>query len=269
MSARFFHIDAFADRPFSGNPAGVCLLETEPKDGWMASLASELDFSETAFLVSRDGGHRMRWFTPNQEVPLCGHATLASAHALWETGRLKASELARFETLSGPLSARKDGSWIEIDLPTTPSREVEAPPGLLEAVGVRPVHVRETRDRGLGDQDFILVLASEEEVRAAKPDFTRLRKFPAGVVVTATAASGGADVVSRYFAPWWGIDEDPVTGAAHCGILPFWSQRLEKSELLCYQASARGGFVRARLSGDRALLSGQAVTVLSGEIEGN
>lgn len=267
MTAPLFHVDAFTSEPFRGNPAAVCLLDGPRPADWMQKVAAEMNLSETAFLHPVTGGFALRWFTPAVEVPLCGHATLASAHVLYETARIGKSEEARFHTLSGVLTARRSDRRIELDFPamtltsTTLEREV------LEAVGVAPSGIWRSQDRGKGDYDVLLLLRSEEEVRAARPDFPRLnRALRAGVIVTA-AASGGHDFVSRFFAPAWGIDEDPVTGAAHCSLAPFWTARLGRSELAGYQASARGGTVHVRVEGDRVALGGQAVTVTAGTLE--
>jgi len=263
VETRLFQVDAFAAEPFRGNPAAVCLLEQPRQDAWMQSVASEMNLSETAFLLAEPDGMGLRWFTPTTEVPLCGHATLASAHILWETGTIGKTEQARFHTRSGLLLARRLGSRIEIDLPASPPHEVPLPAAAREALDVTPLYCGRTRERGLGDVDYLLELESEEAVRAVRPNFDHLRReIPAGIIVTARSVSASYDFVSRYFAPAWGVDEDPVTGAAHCCLAPYWSQRLGKRELVGYQASARGGVVHAHLRDDRALLSGDAVTVL-------
>lgn len=263
---RLFIVDAFASEPFKGNPAAVCLLEGSRSPAWMQSVASEMNLSETAFVERLPEGLGLRWFTPTTEVPLCGHATLASAHALWEAGDVRGQEPVMFRTRSGVLVARRQGPRIEIDLPASPVQAVAAPPELLEALQVRPHHVARTRDRGLGDFDYLLELGSEHEVRGIQPDFARLRRIPAGIVVSARAAEGPWDVVSRYFASYWGIDEDPVTGAAHTSIVPYWCQRLGKDALIAYQASARGGVLNCRLQSGRVLLAGEAVTVVKGTL---
>jgi len=263
---KLFVVDAFASQPFKGNPAAVCLIEGNPTPEWMQSVASEMNLSETAFVERLPEGLGLRWFTPTTEVPLCGHATLASAHALWEAGHIPAEEPARFKTRSGVLVARRQGSRIEIDLPASPVEDVAPPPELLQALQVEPRHAVRTRDRGLGDFDYLLELGSEQEVRAIQPDFARLRRIAAGVVVTARATHGPWDIVSRYFAAYWGIDEDPVTGAAHTSLVPYWCPRLGKDSLIAYQASTRGGVLDCRLQGDRVLLAGEAVTVVKGTL---
>jgi len=232
----------------------------------MQRVAAEMNLSETAFVLPHSNGFSMRWFTPEAEVPLCGHATLASAHVLWETGTLSHDETAIFQTRSGPLTARRLGGSIEMVLPAAPVTESPAPTGALEALGVTPTWVARTTDRGMGDVDLLLVLESEDAVRRATPDFGRLRGITAGFIVTARAAPGPFDFISRYFAPCVGIDEDPVTGAAHCALVPYWSARLGKSEMTAFQASARGGVVRGRAESDRVRLWGEAITVLRGEL---
>ncbi len=264
---RIYQVDAFAEEAFRGNPAGVCWLDEPRPDAWMQAVAAEMNVAETAFLARAADGFDLRWFTPTTEVPLCGHATLASAHILWETGVLGPEEIARFHTRSGVLRAHRRGGRVEIDLPAIPTAPVTAPEPVVRALGVAPVEAFRTPERGLGDHDYLLVLASEDAVRAVRPDFGVLRReVPPAVIVTARAAAGEHDIVSRYFAASWGIDEDPVTGVAHCSLVPFWSRRLGKSEIVGYQASARGGVVHGRLEGDRVFLSGGAVTILRGAI---
>ena len=270
---KIYQVDAFAEEAFRGNPAGVCWLDAPRPDAWMQAVAAEMNVAETAFLARAADGFDLRWFTPTTEVPLCGHATLASAHILWETGVLAPEETARFHTRSGVLRARHRGGRVEIDLPAIPTEPLTAPEPVLRALGVVPVEAFRTPERGLGDHDYLLVLASEDAVRGVRPDFGVLRReVPPAVIVTARATAGAGasagdcDFVSRYFAAAWGIDEDPVTGVAHCSLVPFWSRRLGKSELVGYQASARGGVVHGRLEGDRVFLSGGAVTVLRGAL---
>jgi PhzF family phenazine biosynthesis protein len=263
-------IDAFAAGPFTGNPAAVCLLEDDRPEEWMQKVAAEMNLSETAFVRAAGDAYRLRWFTPTVEVALCGHATVASAHALWETGRLREDQEARFDTLSGRLLARRRGALVEIDMPAMRLDETAAPEALRRALGAAPVRCLRTPDRGHGDWDYLLELDAEESVRGLRPDFAALRRdVTAGVVVTAPASRTKADFVSRYFAAAQGIDEDPVTGVAHCSLGPFWGRRLgrkEGEEMIGYQASARGGFVHVRLAGDRVRLAGEAVTVLRGEL---
>lgn len=227
----------------------------------MQQVASEMNLSETAFLDRREDGFNLRWFTPSVEVALCGHATLASAHILWETGQLKAEEEARFHTKSGLLTAKRRGEWIELDFPATPPETASAPDGLAQALGVEPQYVARSRF------DYLIEVESEEALRAIEPDFTRLKSLGVrGVIVTSLSGSPTFDFIARFFAPGSGIDEDPVTGSAYCCLGPFWSGRLGRKELVAYQASRRGGIVRVRASGERVHLGGQAVTVLRGEL---
>jgi PhzF family phenazine biosynthesis protein len=257
---QIIQVDAFTAVPFRGNPAAVLVLEQERTEAWMQDVAREMNLAETAFVREGRGAWGLRWFTPVREVELCGHATLASAHVLWETGRLEESAEARFDTLSGRLSARQVGEWIEMDFPLERPVPVDPPAGLIEALGVRAQAVGRNR------MDYLVEVADEAEVRAADPDIARLRAVEArGVIVTARA-SGDRDFVSRFFAPRVGVDEDPVTGSAHCALAPYWAHRLGRSEMVGYQASARGGYVRVRVDGDRVLLGGQAVTVMRGEL---
>jgi PhzF family phenazine biosynthesis protein len=261
MPQPIVQVDAFADRPFTGNPAAVCVMAAARDEAWMQSVAMEMNLSETAFLHPEDAGYRLRWFTPAVEVALCGHATLASAHVLWETGALAAGDEARFHTRSGLLTCRRDGEWIWMDFPAKPAQPSDAIPGLAEALGATPVCV------GRSHFDVIAEVASEDEVRRVEPDIRALRAVQArGVIVTARAAGDGYDFVSRFFAPNAGVDEDPVTGSAHCVLAPYWAAKLGRGELTGYQASRRGGTVRVRAAGDRVLLGGRAVTVLRGEL---
>lgn len=228
----------------------------------MQSVAAEMNLSETAFVLSADDGFSLRWFTPTLEVDLCGHATLASAHALWEEKVLPPGQAARFQTRSGLLTASPDGEWIELDFPSTPAEKTAAPDGLLESLGVTTA-----KYAGKSIFDFLIEVESESVVRSIKPDFARLSRTGArGAIVTSRSASGEFDFVSRYFAPAFGIDEDPATGSTHCALAPFWAERLHKTDFLAFQASSRGGVLRVRLRGDRVLLGGQAVTVVRGEL---
>lgn len=257
-------VDAFTERAFAGNPAAVCLLEAPRDAAWMLSVAAEMNHSETAFVVPRAGGTRaefdLRWFTPMVEIDLCGHATLASAHVLWQSGRLAPHEVARFHTRSGWLTATKRGDEIELDFPAKPIESVTPPKGLIESLGVAPVFV------GSNKMDFLVEAESDEHVRSIAPDFEALKQVEArGVIVTARG-SGRYDFVSRFFAPRVGVREDPVTGSAHCALGPYWSAKLGRTELTGFQASRRGGSVRTRVNADRVHLGGHAVTVLRGEL---
>lgn len=261
MSLPVVQVDAFAEKPFAGNPAAVCVLPEPRNAEWMQDVAREMNLSETAFLLRREDGFGLRWFTPEVEVDLCGHATLASAHVLWEDGHVAAGEEIRFHTRSGLLKATRDGTWILLDFPEKREHEATPPPGLLDALGVSAAYV------GKNEFDFLVLVASDEIVRNAKPNFTQLAGVSArGVIVTSRSASPQYDFVSRFFAPGSGINEDPVTGSAHCCLGPFWAPRLDKHDFVAYQASARGGVVRVSLRGDRVLLSGHAVTVMRGTL---
>lgn len=261
MGQPFVQIDAFTNQPFTGNPAAVCLLP-EPRDEvWMQQVAREMNLSETAFLTRQADGFVLRWFTPAVEVDLCGHATLASAHMLWEDGHLPPESVARFHTRSGLLTARRNEAWIELDFPANPATAATAPPDLVRALGVTAVSTNKNQF------DYLVEVEHEAAVRSLRPDIGLLATLPVqGVIVTSHCTTPEYDFVSRYFAPAAGIDEDPVTGAAHCCLTPFWSERLGKSEMVAYQASVRGGVVRVRLQGNRVALGGQAVTVLRGEL---
>ena len=261
MALTIAQVDAFTDKPFAGNPAAVCLLREPRAAEWMQLVAREMNLSETAFLSAREDGFHLRWFTPETEVDLCGHATLASAHFLWEEGASLASETVRFHTRSGILTAEKKGCWIEMDFPATPVQMDLAPEGLEGALGTQGVYVGRSRF------DYLLELKDESQVRGLEPDFRALRGVKArGVIVTSRGSNGEYDFVSRFFAPASGVDEDPVTGSAHCALAPYWKQRLGRDSLTGYQASRRGGIVRTMCVGDRVKLSGQAVTVTRGEL---
>jgi PhzF family phenazine biosynthesis protein len=268
-----FVVDAFTAEPFHGNPAAICVLDGPADPAWMQAVAAEMKHAETAFLhgePQRAGVLRLRWFTPRVEVDLCGHATLAAAHVLWESGRLATDATARFETRSGLLTAARRGEEIELDFPAEPATATAPPDGLLEALGLAP---GDARFVGRNRMDWLVELERDEAVRALAPDFVRLARVPCrGVIVTAPSARPGCDFLSRFFAPAAGIDEDPVTGSAHCCLAPFWRERLagrgESGELVGFQASERGGFVRVRLAGARVMLRGRAVTVVRGELVG-
>ncbi len=261
MQVPIFHVDAFTERPFAGNPAAVCVLPTPSDDHWMQQVAQEINLAETAFLYRQADGFNLRWFTPTVEVDLCGHATLASAHVLWEAGHLQPNEQARFYTRSGLLTADRKGQWIELDFPVTPEEPATASPDLARALGVTPKYIGRNRF------DYLVEVDCEETLRNLKPEFTLLSTLPTrGVIVTSLPSSPEYDFVSRFFAPRSGIDEDPVTGSSHCCLGPFWEKRLGKNEFVAYQASPRGGVVRVRVSGSRVYLGGQAVTVLRGDL---
>lgn len=269
MAQKITQVDSFTNTAFAGNPAAVCILEAPRDEGWMQNVAREMNLAETAFLLRQADGFDLRWFTPAVEVDLCGHATLASAHVLWEEGHLPAGEQARFHTRSGLLTAERQGDWITMNFPATLAEQADEPDGLSTALALDS---RSIQYIGKSRFDYLVEVDSEEIVRAIRPDFSRLATIEVrGVIVTARSGSRSQatqeyDFVSRFFAPLVGVNEDPVTGSAHCCLSPFWSQKLGRNELVGYQASARGGSVRVRLAGDRVYLSGQAVTVLRGEL---
>jgi len=233
-------VDAFTHRPFGGNPAAVCVVDEYPSDDWMQDVAREMNLSETAFLVPRgDGEWNLRWFSPTVEVDICGHATLASAHVLWQDGHAPTGDPLQFHTRSGVLGAAPDGDWIELDFPAAPADDPL-------------VEVRE--------------MSSEEELRAFEPDMYELEQVSARVVYYTAPGADGFDYADRVFGPKVGIPEDPATGSAHCTLAPMWAARLGKDELMARQASARGGEFRVRVAGDRVKIAGQAVTVLRSEL---
>jgi PhzF family phenazine biosynthesis protein len=263
MSLPLFHVDAFAHTPFAGNAAAVCILPGPRDDAWLQQVAGEMNLAATAFLLPQEEGYQLRWFSATVELVLCGHGTLASAHTLWEQGYLAPDTQARFSTKAGLLTADRQGDWIVLNFPSKPEEAIDPPSQLAASLGVTPFYV------GKSQLDYVVEVASEEVVRGLRPDFAQLATLPTrGVIVTAAATPGNADydVVSRFFCPSVGIDEDPVTGSAHCVLSPFWSKRLGRNRLTGYQASARGGIVRMELDGDRVLLGGQATTVLRGEL---
>ena len=254
-------IDAFTSTPFAGNPAGVCYLETPQPEAWLQAVARELQQAETAFLTPRQDGFGLRWFTPTVEVDLCGHATLGSAHFLWSSGRLAPGAVARFHTRSGLLTATRAGSWITLDFPATPATSSPVPAELFPALGLAPVPLLRSKF------DYLVVLEDAAALTALRPDLGRLARVESrGVIVTTPSDREGVDFLSRFFAPAVGVDEDPVTGSAHCALAPYWAARLGRPALTGYQASARGGIVRVEHSGERVRLSGEAVTVLEGSL---
>jgi len=257
MAQKIFQVDSFTDKPFKGNPAGVCVMDAAAREDWMQNVAAEMNLSETAFLYPERDGYNLRWFTPTMEVKLCGHATLASAHILWEKEFLGSDEPARFHTLSGLLTASLADGWIRLDFPAVPPRATDAPGGLFEALGTKAVYV------GRNEWSYLVEVESEEIVRGLSPDFAALSRLgDMRVIVTSRSEDDRYDFVSRFFAPSIGINEDPVTGSAHCCLGPYWMDRLGKAELMAYQASHRGGEMRVRVVGERVHLFGQAVTVL-------
>ena len=263
MPNELYQVDAFSAQPFAGNPAAVCFAEETSDARWMQKVAAEMNLSETAFLWPLEDGYSLRWFTPAAEVNLCGHATLASAHVLYETKRLPPEAQAHFHTHSGLLTASWNEGWIELNFPALPPQPVEAPPALLEALGL----TQEPLFTGFDGEDYLVVVDGEAAVRALQPDFDALTAVKSrGVSVTSRTDGPDFDFVSRFFAPWVGVNEDPVTGSAHCCLGPYWARELGKESLVAYQASSRGGVLQVRPSGDRVILRGQAVTVLAGQL---
>lgn len=257
MRLRLFQVDAFTDRVFEGNPAAVVPLDSWLDDDLLRAIAGENNLSETAFFVAREAGYQLRWFTPDSEVDLCGHATLATAHVLFEHLGCSGDEVV-FESRSGELGVRRCEAGLELDFPAQPCREIGMPSGMHEALGARPVEAFE-------GADCMVVFGSGAEVRSLAPDFRALSRMP-GRGVIATAPGDEADFVSRCFYPALAVDEDPVTGSAHCQMAPYWADRLGKAELLAHQVSARGGRIRCRLAGERVRLAGRAMDYLVGTI---
>ncbi|WP_337177251.1 PhzF family phenazine biosynthesis protein [Paludisphaera sp.] len=269
MTPTITTVDAFTDRPFAGNPAAVCVLDAPAPDDWMQLVAREMNLSETAFLHPIDGGPRwrLRWFTPTVEVDLCGHATLATAHVLWEEDHLAPDAVAEFETRGGLLTARRVDGWIELDFPAKPIERPVSDPAelaaLSEALGVPVVSAGRSRF------DILAELPDEATVRGLSPDFGRIHAIPArGVIATAPSSDPTFDFVSRFFAPAVGVDEDPVCGSAHCVLAPFWAARLGRDALRAHQVSPRGGVLRLHLAADRVAIAGQAVTTFRGQLQG-
>jgi len=261
-SIPIYQVDAFvAEHQFSGNPAGVCVLPAERDEGWMQSVAAEMNLAETAFLVGNGDGYRLRWFTPSVEVDLCGHATLASAHALWESGQLAAGAQAKFMSKSGLLTADRKGDLIEMNFPVLAERQTPLPPEVLKGLGTTATYT------GRNPLDYIVEVESESVVRSLKPNYDLLATVGVrGVIVTSRSTTKGFDFISRFFAPGAGINEDPVTGSAHCCLGPYWQSRLGKDSLVGYQASPRGGIVSVRVEGERVVLGGKARTFFRGEL---
>jgi PhzF family phenazine biosynthesis protein len=261
MSISVFHVDAFTSRPFAGNAAAVCILDKPYADNWLQQVAGEMNLAATTFLYPQHDGYHVRWFSHQVELELCGHGTLASAHTLWEQGYLPHNKPVRFYTRAGLLVARHTDDWIELAFPAKPEEQVLEPqPILMASLGITPRYI------GKSQLDYLVEVPSEEDLRALRPNFALLATFPTrGIIVTAaTNPASEYDFVSRFFCPAVGINEDPVTGSAHCVLSPFWSKRFGRAQLIGYQASQRGGIVRVHLDGDRVYLSGQAVTVLRG-----
>jgi len=261
MRAPIYQVDAFTTQRFAGNPAAIIPLPTFLPDATLQAIAQENNLAETAYLVRSNGNYDLRWFTPGTEVPLCGHATLASAAVVMERLEPARSEVI-FHSASGPLTVKKNGAGYVMDFPTRTSAPVPAPAGLAEALGAKPLEVTENAF------NYLALLESEKVLRSIQPDMAALIRIgKGGVIVTAKSDDGSYDFVSRYFAPVKGIPEDPVTGSAHCMLAPFWAPRLGKTEFTAFQASPRGGKVLCRLRGDRTELEGECVFYMEGEVE--
>ena len=257
MGIAITQVDAFTSKPFAGNPAAVCILSKAPEERWMRDVAREMNLSETSFLVPQDGGYNLRWLTPAVEVDLCGHATLASAYVILNE-LTPADRSVSFETKSGALTVTREGDLYSMDFPSRPPQECEVYPELVPALGGRPEKV-------LAARDYLVVYGSEEEVRALRPDMAALMKIDRFAVI-ATAPGREADFVSRFFAPAKGVPEDPVTGSAHCTLIPYWSKRLGKQKLHAFQVSPRGGELWCEDRGERVTMSGKAVRFFEGAI---
>ncbi|HEV2274560.1 MAG TPA: PhzF family phenazine biosynthesis protein [Acidobacteriaceae bacterium] len=260
MRTLIFQVDAFTTHRFKGNPAAVMPMERFLEDAMLQAIAAENNLAETAFLVPENGDYQLRWFTPAAEVPLCGHATLASAAVVMERLEPGRSQVV-FHSASGPLTVRRGGAGYVMDFPARPSEPVPAPAGLAEALGATPLEVR------ANGFNYLALLGSEHAVRALTPDMAALTRLDRSGFVATAQGSGGYDFISRYFAPGKGIPEDPVTGSAHCMLAPFWAERLGRGEFRAFQASSRGGEILCRLAGDRVELEGACVFYLEGEVE--
>lgn len=258
MKLPLWQVDAFATRRFEGNPAAVVLLDEWLPPETMQAIAMENNLSETAFLVPQDGGWGLKWFTPRAEVDLCGHATLASAHVLFGEGRVD-GDVARFESLSGPLTATRDGDRIVLDFPARPPEPVDVDQAVVDALGARPDELHRSND-------LLAIFPTEADVAALRPDFRKVSELP-GECLIASAPGDACDFVSRYFAPKYGIDEDPATGSAHCILTPYWSRRLDKTSLRALQISKRGAELWCEHHGDRIHIAGRAALYMTGEID--
>ena len=263
MSMTIYQVDSFTAKPFAGNPAGVCLLDGPADEGWMQQVAAEMNLSETAFLYPRDDHYHLRWFTPIAEVPLCGHATLASAHVLFELGILPQDSEAQFATLSGRLTTRLEDGLIWMNFPATPAKPVEPPEPLTKGLGVEPRWV------GLSSMQYLVEVDSPTALQGLQPNLARLAQLDMVGVIVTCRGEGKYDFLSRFFAPAVGIPEDPVTGSTHSTLAAYWSERLGKRRMSAYQASARGGTVEVEHLGGRVRIGGKAVTVLRGELLGS
>lgn len=264
MTIPIYQVDAFTSSAFSGNPAAICLLTAPQPASWMQAVALEMNLSETAFLVPEDDAYQLRWFTPCTEVDLCGHATLASAHTLWTETGVSSDRPLQFRTKSGLLQAARRDNLIELDFPAEVAEEAASPPGFLTALGIDPAEVRFV---GRNRMDYLVEVATEDVLRAVSPNYARLVEIDVrGTIVTSRAVTSQCDFVSRFFAPRAGVNEDPVTGSAHCCLGPYWQRQTGQHEFVARQLSARGGVIHVRVADDRVLLGGTAVTVLRGQL---
>ncbi|MFW6269128.1 MAG: PhzF family phenazine biosynthesis protein [Bacillota bacterium] len=253
-------VDAFAEKAFQGNPAAVCIMESKTTDEYMQQVAAEMNLSETAFLHEKEDGYSLRWFTPEAEVDLCGHATLASAHVLWEEEKLETGEISFF-TKSGVLTINKSENWIKMNFPLEVEEESSPPEELVEGLGV------DIKYTGKNRLDYLVEAENEAVVKNLNPDFSLLKKVNSrGVIVTSKSERAGIDFVSRCFYPALGVDEDPVTGSAHCCLGPYWKDILNKKELTARQISSRGGILKLTILRERIIIAGQAITTLRGEL---
>lgn len=259
MLLRIYQVDAFSDSVFSGNPAAVIPLENWLKDELMQQIALENNLSETSFFVKIETGYHIRWFTPVVEVDLCGHATIATAHVLWQHLNYPGDSIS-FKSRSGGLGVTRDNDYYTLDFPTDKLEKVGTPEIIAQSIGSDPIECYK------GREDYLLLFDNQSTIENLTPDFTQLKKLKTRGII-ATARGKDVDFVSRCFFPYFGIDEDPVTGSAHTTLAPYWSKRLDKNEMTARQISKRGGYLKCRLAGERTFISGQAVTYLKGEIE--
>jgi PhzF family phenazine biosynthesis protein len=257
-----YQVDAFTTEPFKGNPAGVCILESDMPEEWMQNVAMEMNLSETAFVVPEKNNFRIRFFSPEAEIPLCGHATLSSSHILYETGIVPREEEITFLSKAGELVIRSEGTWVTMNFPAYGLNQIEIPDTLKKIIGVRPDELHKTAH----GWTFVL-LRNESEVRGLKPDFKMMKDSGFGdMIVTAPSDDRNYDFCVRCFAPALGIDEDPVTGSAHCALVPFWAGKTGRSAFISHQVSKRGGVLKVALKGDRVEISGQAKTIIKGQL---
>jgi PhzF family phenazine biosynthesis protein len=260
MNIRYFQVDTFTNKRFTGNPAGVCLLGEPISDELMQKIAAQTNLSETAFLLGGVDHFLLRWFTPTIEIALCGHATLATAQILWESGILAPATSAQFQTKSGLIRVDKKDDWLAMTFPVFTCKSASIPPELIDVLKINPVYSGEVFDR------YLFELSSEKEITDLNPDFAKLKYFKKVLLTSKSNAGSAFDFISRYFAPSIGVNEDPVTGTSHSCLASYWSEKLNKNELIGYQASKRGGIVKMSLNPESVIISGQAITVLRGEL---